>query len=105
MLFRSVLRTTSWTVAAPLPAGASLAWSDQRLGFRAAVHDGPVHAMGLPLDLDLHPGLFAAQGTPVVFASAALSGALAGAQATGLEVRPVHGAASRGSERSPHAAA
>ena len=100
-----VLRTPSWTVAAPLPTGAALAWSDQRLGFRGMVRDTPVHAMGLPLDLDLHPGLFAAQGTPVVLASAELAGVLAEAQAGGLEVRPVHGVARRGVERSPHVAA
>jgi hypothetical protein len=69
------------------------------------VRDTPVHAMGLPLDLDLHPGLFAAQGAPVVLASATLAGALAEAQAGGLEVRPVHGVAQRDVERSPHAAA
>ncbi len=100
-----VQSTPSWTVAGPLPVGAALAWSDQRLGFRGAVHDGPAHTMGLPLDLDLHPGLFAAQGTPVVLASAALASALADAQAGGLEVRPVNGVARRGVERSPHAAA
>jgi hypothetical protein len=100
-----VMRNTSWTLAGVLPGRVALAWSDKRLGFRAAVHDGPVRAMGLPLDLDLHPGLFAAQGTPVVLASAALAGALADAQAGGLEVRPVHGVAHRGVERSPHAAA
>ena len=100
-----VVRSTSWTLAGAFPAGAALAWSDQRLGFRGAVHEGPVHAMGLPLDLDLHPGLFAAQGTPVVLASAALASALADAQAGGLEVRPVHGVAHCGVERSPHAAA
>ncbi len=38
----------------------ALAWSEQRLGFTGAVHDGPVHPMGAPIDLDLHPGLFAA---------------------------------------------
>jgi hypothetical protein len=81
----------------------ALAWSEQRLGFRAAVHEGPVHAMGLPLDLDLHPGLFAAQGMPVMLASAALAIALEEAQASGLEVRPVKGLAHV--QRSPHAAA
>lgn len=101
----SVLRSTSWTLAGAFPGRVALAWSDQRLGFRAAVHEGPVHAMGLPLDLDLHPGLFGMQGTPVVLASAALASALAEAQAGGLEVRPVHGVAHRGVERSPHAAA
>ncbi|HEY3588074.1 MAG TPA: hypothetical protein VGK85_13015, partial [Myxococcaceae bacterium] len=100
-----VLRTPSWTVAAPLPTGVALAWSDQRLGFRGMVRDAPVHAMGLPLDLDLHPGLFTVQGTPVVLASAELAGALAEAEAGGLEVRPVHGVAQRGVERSPHVAA
>jgi len=100
-----VVRTESWTVASPLPTGADVAWSDQLLGFRGMVRDAPVHAMGLPLDLDLHPGLFAAQGSPVVLASAALAAALAEAQAGGLEVRPVHGVAERGLEHSPHAAA
>jgi hypothetical protein len=100
-----VVRSTSWTLAGNWPAGAKLAWSDQRLGFRGAIHEGPVHAMGLPLDLDLHPGLFGAQGAPVVLASAALARALADAQVGGLEVRPVHGGAHRGGERSPHAAA
>jgi hypothetical protein len=100
-----VLRTPSWTVAAPLPTGTALAWSDQRVGFRGMVRETPVHAMGLPLDLDLHPGLFAAQGAPVVLASAALAGALADAQAGGLEVRPVHGLAQRGVGLSPHVAA
>ena len=80
-----VLRARPWTLGAALPPRVSLAWSEQRLGFRGAVHDGPVHAMGLPLDLDLHPGLFAAQGTPVLLASAALARALADAEAGGLE--------------------
>ena len=100
-----VLRPRPWTLAAAPPRGVALAWSEQRLGFRGAVHEKPVHAMGLPLDLDLHPGLFAAQGTPVILASAALASALADAQAGGLEVRPVHGPAHGTAHRSPHAAA
>ena len=100
-----VLRSRPWTLAGALPAGVALAWSEQRLGFRGAVHEGPVHAMGLPLDLDLHPGLFAAQGTPVLLASAALASALSDAQAGGLEVRPVHAPAHGTVQRSPHAAA
>jgi hypothetical protein len=100
-----VLRTRPWTLAAPLPPGVMLAWSEQRLGFRGSVHDGPVHAMGLPLDLDLHPGLFAAQGAPVVLASATLARAIADAQAGGLEVRPVNAPGNATVQRSPHAAA
>ena len=100
-----VLRTPSWTLAGALPPGVALAWSEQRLGFRGAIHDAPVHAMGLPLDLDLHPGLFAAQGSPVLLASASLAKGLADARASGLEVRPVHGTAQRGLPRPPHAAA
>ena len=100
-----VLRTKPWTLAAPLPPGVALAGSEQRLGFRGALHEGPVHAMGLPLDLDLHPGLFAAQGTPVLLASATLARALADAQAGGLEVRPVNAPGKLTVHRSPHAAA
>ena len=100
-----ILRVRPWTFAAALPPGVALAWSEQRLGFRAAVNDGPVHAMGLPLDLDLHPGLFAAQGAPVLLASASLARALADAQAGGLEVRPVRAPGSAAVPRSPHAAA
>jgi hypothetical protein len=100
-----VLRPRPWTLAAALPRGVALAWSDQRLGFRGPVHESPVHAMGLPLDLDLHPGLFAAQGTPVLLASAAMASALVDAQAGGLEVRPVNGPAHGTVQRSPHAAA
>jgi hypothetical protein len=69
------------------------------------MHDGPVHAMGLPLDLDLHPGLFAAQGTPVLLASVALARALADAEAGGLELRPVRAPGTVGVHPSPHAAA
>jgi len=100
-----LLRAKPWTLAAPLPAGVSLAWSEQRLGFRGSAHEGPVHAMGLPLDLDLHPGLFAAQGTPVLLASATLARALADAQAGGLEVRPVNAPGKVTVQRSPHVAA
>lgn len=100
-----VLRPRPWTLGAALPPRACLAWSEQRLGFRGALHDGPVHAMGLPLDLDLHPGLFAAQGTPVLLASAALARALADAEAGGLEARPVRAPGTVGVHRSPHAAA
>ncbi|HZJ56032.1 MAG TPA: hypothetical protein VFD38_17955 [Myxococcaceae bacterium] len=100
-----VLRARPWTLGTSVPPGVALAWSEQRLDFRGAVHDGPVHAMGLPLDLDLHPGLFAAQGTPVLLASAALARALADAQAGGLEARPVLGPAHGTAQRSPHAAA
>jgi hypothetical protein len=100
-----VLRSRPWTLGAPLPPGVALAWSEQRVGFRGSLHDGPVHAMGLPLDLDLHPGLFAAQGTPVVLASATLARALADAQAGGLEVRPVNAPGPARAQRSPHAAA
>jgi hypothetical protein len=100
-----VLRSKPWTLAAPLPPGVALAWSEQRLGFRGSVHEGPVHAMGLPLDLDLHPGLFAAQGTPVLLASATLARALADAQAGGLEVRPVNAPEKVTLQRTPHAAA
>ena len=100
-----VLRTRPWTLGAPLPPGVALAWSEPRLGFRGSVHEGPVHAMGLPLDLDLHPGLFAAQGSPVVLASTTLARALADAQAGGLEVRPVNAPSTASVQRSPHAAA
>lgn len=100
-----VLRARPWTLGAALPPRACLAWSEQRLGFRAAVHDGPVHAMGLPLDLDLHPGLLAAQGAPVLLASVVLARALADAEAGGLEVRPVRAPGTVGVHRSPHAAA
>lgn len=100
-----VLRTPSWTLAGGLPAGVSLAWSEQRLGFCGAIHDTPVHATGLPLDLDLHPGLFAAQGSPVLLASASLAKGLADARAAGLEVRPVRDPEQRGLPRPPHAAA
>jgi hypothetical protein len=100
-----VLRPPAWTLAGALPAGVALAWSEQQLGFGGAVHEGPVHPMGGPLDLDLHPGLFAAQGSPVLLASASLARGLADARAGGLEVRPVHGAPQRGMPRPPHAAA
>jgi hypothetical protein len=100
-----VLRTRPWTLGARLPPGVALAWSEQRLGFRGAVHDEPVHAMGLPLDLDLHPGLFAAQGSPVLLGSTTLARALADAGAGGLEVRPVKAPGNATAHRSPHAAA
>jgi hypothetical protein len=86
-----VVQTHPWTVIGSLPPGVALAWSEQRLGFTGAVHEDPVHPMGAPIDLDLHPGLFAAQGTPVLLASPALACALAEAHAGGLEVRPVRG--------------
>jgi len=86
-----VVRTDPWTLVGSLPPGVALAWSEQRLGFSGVVHDGPVHAMGAPIELDLHPGLFAAQGTPVLLASPALACAFAEAQAGGLEVRPLRG--------------
>lgn len=100
-----VLRARPWTLGAPLPPRVCLARSGQRLGFRGTMHDGPVHAMGLPLDLDLHPGLFAAQGTPVLLASVALARALADAEAGGLELRPVRAPGTVGVHPSPHAAA
>jgi hypothetical protein len=84
-----ILRTRPVRLPGALPPGAALAVSEQRLGFSGQVHDGPVHPMGAPIDLDLHPGLFAAQGAPVLLASASLARALADAQAGGLEVRPV----------------
>ena len=100
-----VLRRPRWTVARPLPPGVALAWSEQRIGFTGAVHAGPAHPMGAPLDLALHPGLFAAQGAPVLLASPALACALADAQAGGLEVRPVHRAGAAVPEHAPRAAA
>jgi hypothetical protein len=99
-----IVRTTSWTLVEPLPAGVSLAWSEQRLGFSGVVHDGPVHPMGAPIDLDLHPGLFGEQGAPVLVASAELACALADAHAVGLEVRPVRCLAAGRREVAPHAA-
>jgi hypothetical protein len=84
-----ILRTRPVRLPGALPHGVALAVSEQRLGFSGEVHDGPVHPMGAPIDLDLHPGLFAAQGAPVLLASASLACALAEAQAGGLEVRPV----------------
>ena len=99
-----VLRRPRWTVARPLPPGVALSWSEQRIGFTGAVHGGPTHPMGAPLDLALHPGLFAAQGAPVLLASPALACALADAQAGGLEVRPIHGAGAAVPEHAPRAA-
>ncbi|MGZ6028315.1 MAG: hypothetical protein ACXWK5_02755 [Myxococcaceae bacterium] len=99
-----VLRRPHWTVARPLPPGVALAWSEQRIGFAAAVHGGPVHPMGAPVDLALHPGLFAAQGAHILLASPALACALSDAQAGGLEVRPVHRAGAAAVEHAPRAA-
>jgi len=87
-----VLRTVPWRLSLPLRPGVSLGWSEERIGFSGSVRDRPAHAMGAPLDLDLHPGLFAAQGAPVLFASIALACALADVEAGGLEVRPVRSA-------------
>jgi len=99
-----IVRTTCWTLVEPVPSGVSLAWSEQRLGFSGVVHDGPVHPMGAPIDLDLHPGLFGEQGAPVLLASAELACALADAHAGGLEVLPVRGLAAGPREVAPHAA-
>ena len=84
-----ILRHRPWRVAGPLPPAAALAASDERIGYSGAVSREPVHPVGGPLELDLHPGLFSAQGTPVLVASAALACALADAGASGVEVRPV----------------
>jgi hypothetical protein len=99
-----ILRRPQWTVARPLAPGVSLAWSEQRIGFTGAVHGGPVHPMGAPVDLALHPGLFSAQGAPVLLASPALACALSDAQAGGLEIRPVQRAGAAGVELAPRAA-
>ncbi len=99
-----ILRRPQWTVARPLAPGVSVAWSEQRIGFTGAVHAGPVHPMGAPVDSALHPGLFAAQGAPVLLASPALACALSDAQAGGLEIRPVHRAGAAALEHAPRAA-
>ena len=99
-----IVRTASWTLVEPLPSGVSLAWSEQRLGFSGVVNDAPVHPMGAPIDLDLHPGLFGEQGAPVLLASAEFAIALADARAGGLEVLPVRGLAAGRREVAPHAA-
>jgi hypothetical protein len=90
-----ILRTVPWKLSQLLLPGVSLGWSEERIGFTGSVRDRPAHAMGAPLDLDLHPGLLGEQGAPVLFASTALACALADAQASGLVVRPVryHGTA------------
>ena len=99
-----IVRRPPWTVARALPSGVPLAWSEQRIGFSGAVHAGPVHAVGASVDLALHPGLFAAQGAPVLLASPALACALADAQAGGVEVRPVHRAGAAAVAHAPRAA-
>lgn len=99
-----ILRRPQWTVARPLGAGISLAWSEQRIGFTGAVHEGPVHPMDAPVDLALHPALVAAQGAPVLLASPALACALSDAQAGGLEIRPVQRAGAAGVDHAPRAA-
>ncbi|HSP19466.1 MAG TPA: hypothetical protein VLQ79_08130 [Myxococcaceae bacterium] len=99
-----MLRTPHWTVARPLPPGVPLAWSEQRIGYCGAVHDGPAHPMGGPVDLALVPELLGVQGAPVLLASPALACVLADAEAAGLEVRPVHRAGASVPEHAPRAA-
>jgi hypothetical protein len=99
-----IVRTVSWSLVDPLPPEVSLAWSEQRVGFAGAVQEGPVHPMGAPIDLELHPGLVAEQGGPVLLASAQLACALADAHAGGLDIRPVRCLAAGRREIAPHAA-
>ena len=87
-----VIRTVPWGLSGALPAGVSLATSEQRIGFAGTIRGTASHATGAPIDVDLHPGLVAAQGAPVLLASAALVRALADAHAGGLELRPVRSA-------------